>query len=751
MEEKLIPAREVFRHFSALQVALFYLLAAIAMGIFAYGLWLRIRKYRAGRPEQWRIDWARIARTAQIVATQVTLRKRNTLVGWAHTATFWAFVILFSGSLIIMVDHDILALVSPQLQFWKGRFYLWYSLALDLMGFALLVGLAVLAVRRWYGRPPQLDYVRADRAPEDYSRIGYIRDDNIFLWGLIWIGATGFLNEGIRICADRPPFEIWSPVGWHIANGLNALGISPAAANSAYVYFWWLHAVLALAFIAYIPYSKAIHILVDIVNLLVSDPMAGKKLPPIPEEATSSGYRSLSDFTWKELLNLDACTKCGRCHAACPAHASGGPLSPRDLILELREQADAAFGGGSWLHERQRHKSASDPAPLIPFDALWASAVGLGYIGNFHDLLKERGNAAQGEGKEADGSPLDEAETNTTQPIASDVLWACTSCLACVEACPVGIEHVPLVVQLRRNLVEAGAMEPNLQRVLERIGKTGNSFGESERNRGGWTKALPFKIKDAREEPVDMLWFVGDYASFDPGLRQITLAVARVLHKAGVDFGILYDGERNSGNDVRRIGEEGLFQMLVESNVAALAQAQFKEIITTDPHSYNTIKFEYPQFGGTYRIRHYTEVICELIEAGRLPVAAPLNAVATYHDPCHLSRYTGVVDAPRAILRALGLKLIEMRRNGANSFCCGAGGGRIWMANAGTDQRPSVQRIKEALEIPDLDYFVVACPKDAAMFRDAAASVERGRSVHVTDIIELVEAAMGSQEEPARP
>ena len=230
--------------------------------------------------------------------------------------------------------------------------------------------------------------------------------------------------------------------------------------------------------------------------------------------------------------------------------------------------------------------------------------------------------------------------------------------------------------------------------------------------RGRWTQGLPFKVKDARKEPVEYLWFVGDYASYDPSLQELTRAVARVFQRLGLDFGILYDGERNSGNDVRRVGEEGLYQLLVEKNLAVLGKAQFKEIITTDPHSYNTLKFEYPEFGGAFRVRHYTEVLGERLAEGRAPIARRLEGVATYHDPCYLSRYAEVTEAPRDILKALGLTLVEMGRNRANSFCCGAGGGRIWMGDTRTPgiPTPSEQRIREALEIPDVRYFVVACP-----------------------------------------
>ena len=687
MDDTLVPAREVFRHFSTPLVLAFYLLAVLALGVFARGVWLRIRKYRSGKPaNRSQLIRERIFRAAWSIAGQATLRKRNAYAGWAHALIFWAFAALFAGTLIVMVDHDFLRLISPELQFWRGRFYLWYSLALDVMGAALLLGLAMMALRRWRFGLPQLDYARPDRPPEEYDRSGYVRDDWIFLWGLILIGATGFLNEGLRISADRPPFEIWSVVGWQLANAIEALGISPLMAGRLHLYCWWIHAVLALGFIAYLPYSKAIHMLSSAANLLCHDPLAGKRLPAIAEGAEAAGYRSLADFTWKQLLDLDACTKCGRCHAACPARAGGWPLSPRDLILELREHAETVLGGRTLLRESQ---------------------------------------SSRGEGL----------------AIRPETLWACTTCLACVEACPVGIEQVPLVVQLRRNLVEEGTLDRNLQKVLEKLALCGNSFGAPETDRAQWTEGLGFRIKDARTEPVDFLWFVGDYASYDASLREITRAAARVFHRAGLDFGILYEGERNSGNDIRRVGEEGLYQMLVEQNLAVLAEAKFKQIVTTDPHSYNTLKNEYPEFGGRFRIRHHTEVLQELIESGRLPLKRRLDAVVTYHDPCHLSRYTQVTEAPRQILRSLGLTLLEMGRNRANSFCCGAGGGRIWMTDTGSAERPSLQRIREALEIPGVSVFVVACPKDVSMYRDAVKSGGNEGRLQVKELIELVEEA----------
>jgi len=317
-------------------------------------------------------------------------------------------------------------------------------------------------------------------------------------------------------------------------------------------------------------------------------------------------------------------------------------------------------------------------------------------------------------------------------------------CNACVEICPVGIEQAPIINQLRRRLVEEGELDSNLQSTLEVIHKSGNSFGENRRKRGRWTKELDFEVTDARKQPVDVLWFVGDYASFDPSLQELTRRVARIFQKAELDFGILYEAERNSGNDVRRVGEEGLYQVLVEKNLAAFEKADFQQIVTTDPHSYNTLKFEYPDYGGSFRVRHYSEVLAELFEKQRLTVGKRLSGVATYHDPCYLSRYAEVTEAPRNVVKALGLTLTEMGRNRANSFCCGAGGGRIWMSDTRTPgvRTPAEQRIEEALQIPGVGRFVVACPKDATMYRDAVKTSGHEGEIEVRDLAELVEEAV---------
>jgi len=260
--------------------------------------------------------------------------------------------------------------------------------------------------------------------------------------------------------------------------------------------------------------------------------------------------------------------------------------------------------------------------------------------------------------------------------------------------------------------------------------------------RARWTKGLDFKIPDARKEPVQYLWFVGDFASFDERSQEASRRIARILHGAGVSFGMLYEAERNAGNDVRRIGEEGLFELLVEQNMEAFAGAEFEAIFTTDPHSHNTLKNEYSEFGAMKPVYHYTELLTELVENGTIALPEPVGVKVTYHDPCYLARYNRITDAPRRLLAAVGAELCEMPRNGTNTFCCGAGGGRIWMDDSKLVERPSEQRVKEAARLGDLDYFVVTCPKDLAMYTDAAATV--GVGFEVLEISALVERAMGT-------
>jgi Fe-S oxidoreductase len=298
------------------------------------------------------------------------------------------------------------------------------------------------------------------------------------------------------------------------------------------------------------------------------------------------------------------------------------------------------------------------------------------------------------------------------------------------------------IIEMRRNMVFDSNMPDDLAEVLRSIDEQGNSFGQSNRKRSKWSKELDIEIKDASKEPVDILWFVGDYASFNQSCTDTTRKVAEVLTAAEVDFGIIKKGERNAGNDVRRVGEEGLFESLAEQNIALLETCEFNRIVTTDPHTYNALKNEYPRLGGNYEVVHYSTLLVELLDSGSIELKNSHSGNATFHDPCYLGRYNGIFDAPRSVIERCGLKLVEMPRNRENSFCCGAGGGQIWMKDHDDmKQRPSEMRIEEALSV-DVSKFLVACPKDMTMYSDAVKTGGNEDKIAVVDIIDLVHQAM---------
>jgi len=697
--------RILFEAFSAVEVRLFYVLGYAAIAIFAYGVYVQIRKYRRGAALELEGRlWARFGAMFRSVLDGRSVARRDRGAGVAHRLIFYGFMLLFAGTATITLEYDIL---EPWfgIRFWHGTFYLVFSLILDVAGVALIAGLLFMMYRRGWMRLPKLDYARPDRVPgdPDFNRPQYRREDWAFLWILLIIGCTGYVLEAARLVwlADRPDVwdtRWWSPVGALLAQFMRALGLGQQAAALLRHGLWWFHGLIALVLIALIPYTKVKHIFTAAASLLVRDPLAAQRLPRVPESQVEAGAAKITDFNWKQLLNLDACTKCGRCHEACPARAVGAPLSPRDVILSLREFAHATLESGA-----------------VP------SAAELDVHGK-----------APGQ-------------------VAMETLWSCRTCMACVEICPVAVEHVPIIVQMRRKLVEDGAMDPLLTKTLQTIHKTGNSFGESKRKRGAWSKGLPFAVKDARKEPVDVLWFVGDYASFDPRNQKVSQLFAALLQEAQVDFGILYDGESNAGNDVRRVGEEGLYEVLATANVNALASASFKSVVTTDPHSFNTIRNEYPDFGGKYEIQHYTTLLKQLFAEKRLAVTRPLKYRVTFHDPCHLGRFNKGYDAPRELLALLGCELVEMGRCKANSFCCGAGGGRIWVPDPVGSEKPAQNRMKEAAMIPGLEVYVVSCPKDLTMFEDALKTTGNEGKFVVKELIELIREAIPVQRAEAVP
>jgi Fe-S oxidoreductase len=589
-----------------------------------------------------------------------------------HLTIFWGMMALVLGTALATIDWDVTRLFFD-FQFLTGGIYVAYELVLDVLGLSLLVGLGMAVYRRYVSRPDRLGSVSSG---EERLQKNLAVDDAYVLIMLALIAISGYLVEGLRIAVVQPDWAPWSPIGNAISKAFLALG--DPTNRTLHTVIWIGHGMIAFISIASIPFTKLFHAVAAPVNIFFRSLKPPGRLPPA-EFGAWVGVRGWQDFTWNQLLGIEACTRCGRCQEDCPAHISGLALSPRDIMVKL--------------------------------DALMRA--------------RENGRDLHGD------------------VITAEELWACTSCHACVQNCPVFIDQLSPIVDMRRYLVNEGLIDGQLQDALANLGRYGNSFGKSDRMRARWTKGVQPKIKDVRKEPARYLWFVGDYASYHDGLAEITGKTAKVFEKIGLDFGILYEGERNSGNDVRRVGEEGLFEMLVEKNLSALSKADYGAIVTTDPHSYNTLKNEYPPETYAGRpILHYSELLDRLISNGQLRFSQKLDYKVTYHDPCYLGRYNGVYDAPRRVIEATGCQLVEMPRHGEKALCCGAGGGRIWMDEAEVEERPSEARIHEAMSLAGVDAFVVACPKDVTMYQDAVKTTGYQDDLAILDLIDLAHEAM---------
>lgn len=641
------------------QTPVLWLLTLAALAVFLWRMWRRMRPMLAA-PADPRRD--RPLERLRGVVEAVGLHRRLLrfrMSGILHLMIFSGFLVLFTAIIEafgsgLIPGFSLAALGGNS----------WIALLQEISALGLLAGLALAIWYRFVVKPARFQ--------------GSNQRDALVIYALVTTVVTTMLLEfATSIAAGGDPSAPWRPVSGALASALIAMGVTAEGAAHATEVFYWLHVVAILGFLIYIPGSKHRHMFLAAPNIYMRDLRPKGALPTPPAERGKTGVSAIGEFTAKQLFDTLSCTECGRCQSVCPAFASGLPLSPKALIMDLR---DAMIDVGSGRAE----------LPLI------------GGV------------------------------------ISEETLSACTTCRACMEVCPVHIEHVPKIVDMRRQMVDVGNVEPMLQDALSNLQRTGNSMGKAAKMRARWAKDLPFRIKDAREEPVDVLWFVGDFASYDPRAQRITKRVAEVLHAAGVDFGILYDAERNCGNDVRRAGEEGLFQLLAQQNIDTLAGCSFNRIMTTDPHSLNALRQEYFMLGAKYEVIHYTGLLGELLDAGRLRIAPQKGRRVTYHDPCYLGRYNGEFDAPRKIIAQSGATLVEMGRCRENSFCCGAGGGRIWMDDSAMTERPSENRIREALALGDINAFVVTCPKDTVMYSSAVQNLGVSDRIEVLDIIDLL-------------
>ena len=635
-----------------------WLLTLISFFVFGNRVLRHIRVLAQARPEK---RWDHVGQRVGLVVKNVLGEWRlfdEPLIGAAHLIIFWAFVAYATTFFWNLLRGLVPALAIPYPDDVR-----WVAFVVQALGVLGVIALAVAAVRRYMFTPTSLERSR---------------DATLILILIAVVLVSALAGAGFKAMAATGEHS-WQPVGRSVGAIFAAIGVPRSLAPALFLWMWWIHMITVLGFLAYLPYSKHLHLLASPFGVFFAS------LEPNKMPAPSEGASRLPEFTWRELFSGFACAECGRCDRTCPSFTSGEPLSPKQLIHHVKE------------------------------------------------LVLARGE--NGDGKKFLGDVVHPED-----------IWACTTCGSCMERCPVFNEHIPLVIEMRRKLVAEGEVDTRLQEAFTNLSRYGNSFGQSERKRAVWTQNLGFKPKDARKEPVQWLWYLGEYACYHPSLLETTRSLARILRTAGVDYGILYEAERNSGNDVRRAGEEGLFELLRQKNVATLEKAQFENLFTTDPHVYNTFKNEYPNLNhGHHVVSHYTELLASLLANGQLQVKHKLPYRVTYHDPCYLGRYNGIYDPPRAVLKALGVDLKEMPRSRRQSFCCGGGGGRIWMEEIGeAHSRPSESRVREAASLDGVQYLVVACPKDYVMFQDALKTTGLEGKLFIKDIAELAEEAIAA-------
>ncbi len=667
------PTREIYWHIPG-HVWLYALFAITAI-VFLYGVYRRLRLWKLGRSEN-RFDQP--ARRFKAVFFDGLLQRsilRETEPGLMHAAIFFSFVLLTIGTILVMLQADL----SIKILF--GNFYLWYSLVLDIAGVVFLLGVLYALVRRYLIRP---------------ARLNRVTDDAIILGGLLIIGVSGFLLEGMRISATNPAWQHWSPVGKWMAGIFS--GVTEGGLIVMYQRLWWGHLLLTFFLIAYIPFSKLFHVLTSPTNIYFKSLGPKAELEPIDyEKSETFGVSTIREFTWKQLFDLDACISCGRCQEVCPAFISEKPLSPKKIILDLKD-CMAETGAVALAGKKAAEQSQPEEIPLIM------------------------------------GNRVEEEE-----------VWSCTTCLACQEACPVAIEHVRKIVDLRRSLVLMdGKFPQELNPAFKGLETNANPWGLGSSTRAEWRDELGegVNVPTIAEAPdADYLWFVGCAGSFDDRAVKISKSLAAVLNAAGVSVAVLGVEEKCCGDPARRAGNEYVADNLARDNVATFTKYGVKKIVTSCPHCFNMLKNEYPKFGGNYQVVHHSQLIEQLIREGKLALKTPHAQKAAFHDSCYLGRYNDIYQEPREVLRAVtGAHPVELKRSRERSFCCGAGGGRMWMEED-VGKRINHLRTQEIID-SGVATVSVACPFCLIMLDDGVKEKEKDESIEIVDVAQLVEKAL---------
>jgi len=651
-------------------------LGLIALFIFSFRR-QHYRLWHLGKPENCSGQWATRLKMvlAVVFGHQRIWKMAESYPGTTHLLIFWGILLIFLGKVIRLFSYPV-GLTSP-----PQPLFLYASFLSEIGGVMVITGGLLAFFRRYLLKPSRLD-----TKPDNHV---------IFILGFV-ILTTGYLAKAYRMVGAGTGIPSdwfsWAPVSYLLSPFI--LILPSEALNEILVWHRvFVHAIPSSFLLLYVAISRSglKHLFLSPLNIFYRSLKPKGALNPIPDfdEAETFGARKISEFTWKQLLDLEACTRCGRCQDHCPAHLTEKPLSPKKVILDLRAH----------LHEKGK--------PL-----LWSQPP-----------------------KEEDDPSL------VGGVIADDTLWACTFCLNCYEQCPVFISAFDKIIEMRRYLVLMETRYPSeLREVFRNMERRSNPWGAEKRLRAEWAKAL--SVKTLAEDPkVDFLYFPGCFKGFDDRNQRVAIAMVKILQKAGVKFGILGPEEGCCGDPARRIGNEYLYKILTEANIETMNRYQVKKILTTCPHCFTNLKNEYPQFGGNFEVIHQTEFLYDLVKHQKLKLKGIDPITVTYHDSCYLGRYNQIYETPRMILSSIpGVKLKEMERSRSQSFCCGAGGGRMWMEEH-VGKRINEARIEQALELRP-DVIATACPYCLTMLGDGLKTKGMEGTVKSLDIAELLEKSL---------
>jgi len=683
----------------------FLLVTVYAVYLFIYLIQTRIAYIKLGKKEEF--DGKVKERFERIWVNVFGQKKllKDKKMGWVHVIFFYGFILVQFGA----IDFILKGLIpGSHLPF--GPLYPIFTFFQEIVTLLILVAVVAAFYRRYIEK-----LVRLKRG---------------FKSGLVLIFISGLM---LSVLLGNGMYMIWrgyersfsEPVASSAAFLLGFVGETGAAV--IFYVFWWVHLLILLTFLVYVPQSKHAHLIAGPANVFLSRLSSPGKLEKIDfedETQTSYGVGKIEDFRQTQLLDLYACVECGRCTNMCPATGTGKMLSPMDLIIKLRD------------HLTNKGAAITSKSPWVPAFAFQNT------MGNqlaLQSLQKGTGEAA---------AALDYNPSLIGEVISEEEIWACTTCRNCEDQCPVMNEHVDKIIDLRRYLVlTEGKMNPDAQRAMQNIERQGNPWGLNRKDKENWRKSredvyVP-TVKELKKqgEEFEYLFWVGSMGSFDNRSQKIALSFAKLLNEAGVKFAILGNKEKNSGDTPRRLGNEFLFQELAASNIAEFEKYNVKKIVTIDPHAYNIFKNEYPDFGFEAEVYHHTELLAKLLKEKKLVPKYEVNETITFHDSCYLGRYNEIYDPPREILASIpGVKVVEMERNRETGMCCGAGGGLMWMEED-TGVRINVARTEQALAV-NPSVISSGCPYCLTMLTDGTKAKEVENKVKTYDVAELLEKAV---------